>query len=154
VRINVPWLGLEGEWKSDQSQRRVAWSLYVELVTRVAVQPLANDQGTSREALSSLYSIFATTRQVLREAGPDVGAAPNTVGALAIAVLNKGLRPFLSDWHPKLHAWEETRPPGASIREYEKRWPEEAEFRRALGALREDLSEYASALADIIGLKT
>lgn len=68
------------------------------------------DQGLVREALNSLYSLFGTTRGVLKAAGPDVGASRDSVGGIAlaqpaagIAVLNNGLRPFLAKWHPLLH---------------------------------------------------
>jgi hypothetical protein len=54
------------------------------------VQPLEIDQGLVREALTSLYNLFPITRQVLKEAGPDVGASLNSVGGIAIAVLNNG----------------------------------------------------------------
>jgi hypothetical protein len=55
-----------------------------------------------REAMNSLYSLFGSTREILRKAGPTVGASHDSVGGIAIAVLNKGLRPFLSKWHPLL----------------------------------------------------
>ncbi|MFN6516943.1 MAG: hypothetical protein RMY29_020865 [Nostoc sp. CreGUA01] len=41
----------------------------MELVTRIAVQPLEVDQGLVREAMNSLYSLFATSREVLKAAG-------------------------------------------------------------------------------------
>jgi hypothetical protein len=99
-------------WKVDTIQKKAAWSLYVELVTRIAVQPLEVDQGLVREAMNSLYSLFGTTREVLKAAGPDVGASRDSVGGIAITVLNNGLRPFLAKWHPLLQAWEARRPVG------------------------------------------
>jgi len=102
VSIKLPF-GIGGaEWEADSTERRAAWSLYVELVTRVAVQTPELDIGLSREALSSLYSLFGSTRQILRDAGPDVGCSRESVGGIAIAVLNLGLRPFVSKWHPVL----------------------------------------------------
>ena len=66
-------------------------------MTRIAVQPLSVDQGLVREAMNSLYSLFGTTREVLKAAGPDVGASRDSVGGIAlaqpaagIAVLNVG----------------------------------------------------------------
>jgi hypothetical protein len=50
------------ELEADPTERRAAWSLYVELVTRIAVQPLETNQGLLLEALNSLYSLFDTTR--------------------------------------------------------------------------------------------
>ena len=106
VAISLPF-GIGGaEWEADPAERRAAWSLYVELVTRISVQPLGHKEGLLREALSSLHSIFGSTRQILREAGPDVGGSYESVGGIAIAVLNRGLRPFLAKWHPSLQAWE------------------------------------------------
>jgi hypothetical protein len=60
--------------------------------------------------LNSLYSLFGTTREILKEAGPDVGASRHSVGGIAILVLNNGLRPFLARWHPQLQVWESQRP--------------------------------------------
>ncbi len=140
-------------WKVDTTQKKAAWSLYVELVTRIAVQPLEVDQGLVREAMNSLYSLFSTTREVLKVAGPDVGASRDSVGGIAIAVLNNGLRPFLSKWHPLLQAWEARRPVGVSPKEHEQGWSEEAAARRELEALRVGLEEYAHALATIAGVE-
>ena len=153
VSVNLPF-GIGGaEWEADSTERKAAWSLYVELVTRIAIQPLESDVGLLREALNSLYSLFGTTRQILREAGPDVGASRESVGGIAIAVLNKGLRPFLSKWHPSLQAWEAQRLSNISPREHEKNWSEETQLRSELEALRKDLERYANALAEIIGVR-
>ena len=105
VSVSLPFGIGSAKWQVDQTERNAAWSLYVELITRIAVQPLENDKGLIREALNSLYSIFSTTREVLREAGPCVGASRQSVGGIAIAVLNYGLRPFLTKWHPLLQEW-------------------------------------------------
>jgi hypothetical protein len=40
VSVNLPF-GIGGtEWEADATERRAAWSLFVELVTRVTIQPL------------------------------------------------------------------------------------------------------------------
>jgi hypothetical protein len=88
-----------------------------------------------REALNSLYSLFSTTRQVLREAGPGAGASCQSVGGIAIAVLNYGLRPFLTKWHPLLQEWEALRIVGVGAREHEGNWSE-------ISDLRGELSQY------------
>ena len=148
VSIKVPWLG-SVELRVDETARRAAWALYVELVTRVSVVPLDLDEGLMREGLLSLHRLFALTRQVLREAGPDAGIAEDTVGGISIAVLNKGLRPFLTKWHPLLATWESTRPEGRSQAEHERAWPQEATLRGELDKLRAHLRQYADALAQI-----
>jgi len=44
IKIKIPWVG-EAEWMADPSERKAAWSLYVELVTRVAIQALPSGEG-------------------------------------------------------------------------------------------------------------
>ncbi len=153
VSVSLPFGIGSAEWESDLRERRAAWSLYIELVTRIAVQPLEVDEGLLREALTSLHSLFATTRQILKEAGPDVGVSRASVGGIAIIVLVDGLRPFLSKWHPLLQAWESQRPVGLSPKEHEQNWSEVSKLRSELESLRKELEKYAYALAIIAGVK-
>src|SRR4051794_769042 len=88
--------------------------LYVELVTRIAVVPLKGSEGLLREALASLYALFAITREILRRYGPEL-ARPRpegeySLGELAVLVLNYQLRPLLAHWHPLLESLEAQRP--------------------------------------------
>ncbi len=153
VSVNLPF-GIGGaEWEADVTERKAAWSLYVELVTRITVQSLEADQGLLREALNSLHSMFPITRQILREAGPDVGISSASVGGIAIAVLNKGLRPFLSKWHPLLQTWEAQKPPTTSPKEHEKNWSLEPQMRQELLLLGKELEQYAEALEKIVGVE-
>jgi hypothetical protein len=151
VSISLPFGIGSAEWEVDPAERKAAWSLYIELVTRIAVQALEVDQGLLREALNSLYSLFGTTRDVLKQAGPDVGISRESVGGIAIMVLNRGLRPFLSKWHPLLQAWEVRRSPAVSPKDHEQAWAEAPQLRQELELLRRDLDEYAEALAKISG---
>ncbi|MGC1307225.1 MAG: hypothetical protein WA885_08355 [Phormidesmis sp.] len=152
VTVNLPF-GIGGAaWEADPTERNAAWELYVELVTRVAVQSLNPQEGLVREAMNSLYSLFGSTREILRKAGPNVGASHDSVGGIAIAVLNNGLRPFLSKWHPLLLEWEEKKPNGTSPQAHEKAWDKEIIVRGELDVLRGDLEQYANALAEIAGI--
>lgn len=154
VSLSLPFGIGKVEWEVDQTQRRAAWSLYVELVTRIAVEPLEADEGLMREALNSLYSLFGTTREILKEAGPDVGISLDSVGGIAIAVLNRGLRPFLAKWHPLLQTYEARRPHNnLSPKEHEQQWSEGEKLRDELEKLRQDLKQYANALAKIAGVE-
>ncbi|MEM1280109.1 MAG: hypothetical protein AAGG53_08875, partial [Cyanobacteria bacterium P01_H01_bin.152] len=140
-------------WEADPTEQNAAWELYVELVTRIAVQPLDAERGTVRGALDSLYSLFGSTREILRQAGPKVGASQDSVGGLAIAVLNTGLRPFVSKWHPMLQAWEARQEDTLSPQEHEKLWEHEPAARAELEKLRQELETYAHALAMISGVQ-
>src|SRR5215469_10986472 len=110
VSVKLPYLAdIEGTWAPDQSERDAAWELYVELVTRISVVELGPD-ALLREALNSLYSLFQTTRGILRKYGPGVarpkGGANLSFGHIAVGVLNGALRPALETWHPALLDYE------------------------------------------------
>ncbi|NJM68549.1 MAG: hypothetical protein HC851_24245 [Acaryochloris sp. RU_4_1] len=153
VSISLPFGIGSAKWRADPTEQNAAWSLYVELVTRIAVQSLGSEQGLLREALNSLYTLFGTTREVLKSSGPKVGASKHSVGGIAIAVLNNGLRPFMSKWHPLLEEWEVQRPKDVSKKVHESNWLEAPKMRRELDELRNDLEQYAIALAQIAGVE-
>lgn len=109
MSINLPF-GLGGVTMdlSDEAAR-AAWSLYVELGTRIAAEPLAKGQGSVREALGSLHALFGVTRSILREGGLEVArssAGQESLGSIAMRILNEGLRPHLARWHASLSAHE------------------------------------------------
>lgn len=141
------------ELENDEVQQRAAWALYVELSTRIAVQPLEGDDGILREALTSLYNVFNITRQILREAGPDIAKGSNSLGAISIDVLNKGLRPFLVKWHPMLKNYEERKPSDITTVDYERAWEKATELRKELEQVRYQMTIYVSALAQIAGIE-
>ena len=152
VTVSLPFGIGSASWEADSTERNAAWELYVELVTRVAVQSLDPKEGLVREAMNSLYSLFGSTREILRKAGPKVGASHDSVGGIAITVLNNGLRPFLSKWHPLLLEWEGTKDNNVSPQAHEKAWDQELIVRGELDALRRELSQYADALGVIAGV--
>ncbi|MEU5651322.1 hypothetical protein ABZ767_18640 [Streptomyces pseudogriseolus] len=156
VKITVPFLGeIGGEWEPDDAEQRAAWELYVELVTRVSVAPLREDEGSAREALTSMYVLFATVRDILKRYGPDVAppGARNKVsfGILAVTVLNRAVRPVLSKWHPRLTAWESSAPASRSAIEHENTWQEIGALRADLDSLRLVLLELAQVLGNVAG---
>jgi hypothetical protein len=153
LTVNLPFNLGQLELEPDEVQQKAAWELYVELSTRIAVQPLGPDEGLMREALSSLYSIFSVTREILRKAGPAVAQGQNSLGAVAIEVLNQGIRPFLAQWHPLLLAYEQKRPPEVDARAHERGWDKADELRQALADLQAQMRIYTEALARIAGIK-
>jgi hypothetical protein len=156
VKLNLRVLEISGTWEPNNAERQAAWELYVELVTRVSVVPLREDEGLLREALSSLYSLFTTTREVLRKYGPEVAEPKKdgqyNFGYLAVAMLNYGIRPLLARWHPTLEDWEIRRPADRSRSDHEKAWPHASELRTALGDTRNILCAYADLLASACGV--
>ncbi|WP_405615799.1 TIR domain-containing protein [Streptomyces sp. NBC_01508] len=132
-------------------ERAAAFDLQIELVTRVGVQTLAADQGSLREALNSLYSLFATTRDVLHRMARET-TGPLTLPGIAANLANGYLRPFLATWHPALQEYEATRPPTASHVEHERQWERSADMRAALTELHGPLTAVSKELATLCGI--
>lgn len=156
--LGLPGVTIGGTWDVDETQQQAAWELYIELVTRIPVMYLNDDQGSLREALTSIYSIFGTTHEILRRRGPSVAmTAPHDENAysfayIAIAVLNTTLRPFLAKWHPLLSDYESTRQSGRSQIEHERSWSRSADLRADLRDVERVLTAYADMLGDGAGV--
>jgi hypothetical protein len=160
VKLGLPWgIGeVGGEWVPDQAEREAAWELYIELITRISVAPLGPGDGLLREALASLYSLFATAREILRRYGPSVAQPRDgsgvSFGHLAVAVLNGALRPFLTRWHPVLEDHELARPSSLSRTEWERDWDRYGECRAELEQVNVVLTTFAGILGEVCEAKT
>ncbi len=156
AEVEVSFLGIKAKWVADREQQIAAWEMYVELVTRIAMQALPDDRGLLREALTSLYSLFPETRRILKQHGPGVARELSreaiTFAHLAVAVLNVVLRPLLSKWHPALEEYEAKRETGCSQVVHERNWEHNAQLRKELEEVRETLNAYADLLAQAAGI--
>jgi hypothetical protein len=159
VSLNLPFLGnVNGTWEPDEAERQAAWEMYVELVTRVSLVELQPGEGLLHEALSSLHTLFDTTRKILREHGPSVarpkGEGDMSFGYLAIAIINCVIRPILAKWHPKLLHYQSTQTASLSSVQYEQEWEDSDQLRQELNNVRSILIEYADLLAQIAEVPT
>ncbi|MFF9567667.1 hypothetical protein [Streptomyces sp. NPDC014685] len=157
VKISIPFVAeLSGVWAPAEAEREAAWELYVELATRVSVVELREDEGLLREALSSLYTVFGTTREILRRYGPAVAprTAPGNVtfGVLAVNILNLSIRPLLSRWHPMLAAHEATRSTDVDPVTHERQWTHASELRAEIDSVRKVLLALAQTLNQVAGV--
>ena len=56
IVFSIPgWLSVKLE--PNQAEQRAAWSLYVEISTRIASQPFNRDTGKMRDVLTSLQPV-------------------------------------------------------------------------------------------------
>jgi len=155
-KVNLGFLSVETNWEVDEIQKQAAWEMYVELATRITTAKLQNGEGLLREALTSLYSLFATTRNILKKPGPSIATPSNpddtTFGHLAVSILNKVLRPTLAKWHPILLDWEQQKPIEKSITDHESQWEFNDQLREELNEVRRKLIEYANVLGEVSGV--
>ena len=152
VTVKIPYVG-SATFVPDESEKRAAWSLYVEISTRVPVQPIDPEYGSVREALNSIYALFGETRRILSQSGPSIAHGKDSLAPLAIGFLNKGLRPFLNKWHCELQRYETKYTTQKSRVEYEKEWPQLDEFKKAFKELQQNLEQYQSELMKLCGAR-
>ena len=76
----------------------VGWRVFVELASRISRQPLAENAGSIREALTLLHLLFEHVRSELKQSSPTPPTAGGgeTVEQLALDILNRHIRPFLA----------------------------------------------------------
>ena len=136
VRIGPSWAGADVSFNDDDDQA-AAWELYIEMLTRIVTQPLPSEHGDEQTALDSVYSLFPTTREILRRQGRGT----LQFGKVAIPVLNQVVRPFTAKWHRESLT--------DAFNDVEKR----QQFRQELANLRQDLRNYNRMLAEIAGVE-
>ena len=153
VNLNLPFIGgIAGTWEPNEDEKKASWEMYVELVTRISVVNLEQDEGLLREALSSLYTLFDTTRNILRQYGPSIAQSKDdnlSFGYISIIILNTVIRPVLSKWHPILLDYENKKSESLSPVEHEKKWDKNEELRKELEEVRKKLIEYANLLSEV-----
>ncbi len=128
---------LEASWEPQDEDRHAAWEMYIELLTRITTQPLANDDGDIETALESIHSLFPATREILRRNGPGC----IKFSEIAIVVLNQVVRPFTAKWHR------------ISVTEGFANEDNCVKFREELIDLQEELRHYTGLLSELAGVE-
>lgn len=127
---------LNMEWQPNEKDKQCAWELYVELLTSIATQPLEKNHGDELAALKNIYSLFQTTRDILKTDGRQC----KEFTKISIVVLNQVVRPFTAKWHKYTISCELS----SELRQ---------EFRLDLIELQKILINYTSLLADMAGVE-
>lgn len=135
LKIKVPFL--EMEWEPRDEDREAAWELYIELLTRITTQPLAQEHGDEETALASVYSIFPITREVIKRNSRHCIEFTK----IAVVVLNQIIRPFSAKWHR------------LSVKGAFSDAAQCAEFRVELEELQGNLRKYSKMLADMANVE-
>ena len=60
---------LQAEISFVDADRNAAWDMYVELLTRVTTQSLKPEDGDEKSALTSVFSLFKLTREIIKKNG-------------------------------------------------------------------------------------
>jgi len=124
---------LKMKWAPRTADQNAAWELYVELLTRITTQALPAEHAHEKAALDSVYSLFPTTREIIRKHGKEC----INFAKIAIPVLNQIVRPFTAEWHR------------ASLADAFKKPDQCKKFRKDLANLQHKLLKYTCLLAAI-----
>lgn len=93
LSVNTGFLNMKFEPQDEDKD--AAWELYIEMLTRIVTQPLKKDMGDEKTALDSIYSLFPTTREIIKRKGRHCVAFTK----ISILILNQKVRPFTEKWH-------------------------------------------------------
>ena len=136
-KISLSAGGVGVEVSFQETDKDAAWELYIEMLTRIITQPLPAEVGDEKTALDSVFSLFPTTREILRRHGRKT----IEFSKVAIPVLNQVVRPFTAKWH------------GESLTGAFNIEAKRQEFRQELAALQVGLRNYNRLLAEIAGVE-
>lgn len=135
LKINAVFL--EMEWRPSEPDKKAAWDLYIELLTRVTTQKLDDEYGDEKTALASIHSLFSTTRIIIKDNGKDCIEFTK----IAIVVLNQVIRPFTAKWH------------GVAVSGGFENDDNCSNFRQELNELQIQLHIYTQMLAQMAGVE-
>lgn len=135
LKIKPPYL--EMDLKFEDADKKAAWDLYIELLTRITTQMLPEEYGDEAAALESVHSLFKTTRDVMKANGPSCIQFTK----IAVIVLNQKIRPFTSKWHKQ------------ALKSILADSVKCNEFRTELKGLQMALTKYTKMLADMAGVE-
>ena len=128
---------LEMEFSPSEPDKNAAWDLYIELLTRITTQKLEPGHGDEKTALNSIFSLFGTTREIIKSNGKDCIEFTK----IAVVILNQKVRPFTAKWHK---AFVNDGFTDQALCE---------EFRAELEELQNILKIYTKMLADMAGVE-
>ncbi len=133
LKIKTPFL--EADWQPKNKDKDAAWELYIELLTRIATQPLPKEHGDELTALESIYELFGLTREIIKRHGRECIEFTK----IAIVILNQKIRPFTSKWHKMKDDFDKKEVIN--------------QFRDELKELQDVLKTYSKMLSDMAGVE-
>ena len=90
--------------KFNRKDQEIAYKLWVELATRMIGIEFSEDNVIS-EVYDSWYACFGITRDLLKEIPIDQLRANPKLYSIMIDILNKCLRPHLTQWQAEFRTW-------------------------------------------------
>ena len=94
-------------FKPNQTDKQVAYAIWVELSTRKIGLPIDFEHDVIAEVYDSWFSYFSVTRDLIKGIPVNQVSRDSTqaIIKLSIEVLNEGLRPHLTRWQARFRYW-------------------------------------------------
>lgn len=117
----------------SRNDREVAWKIYTQIATRIAVVDFNEDYDSFFLVNESLHALFLLIRDQLGEIPVERlrRDRKDELVTFYTSILNEGIRPYLSKWHMPISKWIETekkRHPDATYYELEQTFPKRKEI--------------------------
>ena len=142
-------------FKPNDTDRQIAYSIWVELSTRKIGLPIDLDHDVISDVYDSWYNFFGVTRELVKTI-PVSKVRNDSTGKiikLSIEVLNEGLRPHLTQWQARYRRWYEHKIKDnfdMSPQDIQKDFPEYDALSSDLLAVNNRLIKYRSKMHDLV----
>lgn len=141
--------------KPNETDRQIAYSIWVELSTRKIGIPIDLNDDVVAEVYDSWYSFFGVTRELIKSI-PISKVRKDSTGkiiGLSIEVLNEGLRPHLTKWQARFRRWYESEMEGAkgeAPQDVQRRFQQFSELEDDLMEVNRALMLYRGKMYDLL----
>lgn len=142
-------------FKPNDTDRQIAYSIWVELSTRKVGLPIEIEDDVISEVYDSWYSFFAVTRELIKDIPVSKvrGDSTGKIIDLSIEVLNEGLRPHLTKWQARFRHWYEAqleKKKDVSPQDLQKKFPEYDALCADLLAVNNRLIKYRMKMIELV----
>lgn len=158
VKLKYSLGGTEVEYEISRNYQNIeiAHKIYIELITRKASIEIEEDKDVIIEVYNSWYSLFQITREELKSIDGKLikdNDASSQLVKLLTDILNKGLRPHLTEYQAKFRKWyseqlEENK--NKSPQDIQSEYDEIESLMASLKAVNRTLIAYSEQLKKII----
>ncbi|MCL2290813.1 MAG: hypothetical protein FWC34_08975 [Bacteroidetes bacterium] len=160
VKLKLSFNGQEAEYKvkKDLEKIEIAHRIYVELITRKAALRLDEANDIIVEVYNSWYSLFQITREELKNISGEYLSENDDAEdfvKLLTDVLNKGLRPHLTEYQAKFRKWygevllvKENR--NLTPQQIQSKYEKYTELIESMRAVNQLLIDYSDSLKQIV----
>lgn len=150
--INFSFSNVSVSFEIDTTTQRLAYMLWVEIVTRKIGLPYEEDKDVIVEVYNSWYESFKIIRSMLKEVDPRQLENAKVLIDLTMRILNEGMRPHLTTWQAKFRAWyteEKDKHKDKSPQEIQRMYPEYDALIKDLRKANEDMMKFAELVKKI-----